>query len=281
LYIVDGFNYRVRKGNTSGIISTFAGTGSITSLGTGDGYAATAATFDFLVGVVADDTGNIYISDEGAGKIRKVNTTGVISTFAGNGSITYVGDGMAATSAQMAPEWMVFDSSGNLVVSDRSNERIYKIDRGGIFHCIAGIGGTGTFGGDGGPATAASLDPGGVCFDPCWNLYVPDIDNNRVRKIDYNPTCNLSSLALSPFPSRNLEMSIYPNPVYDELTITCNTNIREVTISNMLGQMVHSQEYAVEKAVVDVSHLSVGVYLLRVVDCEGRVVVQKFVKSGP
>ncbi len=92
LYIVDAFNHRVRKVNTSGIITTFAGNGSITPLGTGDGGPATSATFALIAGVAADYNGNIYVADYNAGKVRKIDTLSIITTFAGSGVPTNAGD---------------------------------------------------------------------------------------------------------------------------------------------------------------------------------------------
>jgi hypothetical protein len=195
LYIADQVNIRVRKVSTAGIISTFAGNGGFSATGTGDGGAATTATFNFISGLVADDTGNIYIADFNAGKVRKVNTSGIISTFAGNGTATYIGDNIPATSAQFSPLRLGINDSGNIVIGDKYNRRVYRVDHSGILHTIAGNGATG-YSGDGGPATAASIDfPGGIVFDACGNLYIPEVNDNRIRKVTFPGTAPVVTLS--------------------------------------------------------------------------------------
>ena len=200
LYIADAFNYRVRKINSSGIISTFAGSGIFSATGTGDGGPATAATFNLVMGLAADDTGNIYIADYNSGKVRKVNTIGIITTIAGNGTPTYIGDGIPATNAQIAPLKLGFDHAENLFIADEYNLRVYKVDLVGILYNIAGDGASG-YSGDGGPATTASIYyPAGIAFDQCGNLYIPDVNNKRVRKVIFDST-GVPTISISPNPN--------------------------------------------------------------------------------
>ncbi len=187
---------------------------------------------------------------------------------------------MAATTAQMAPEWLVFDCSANLIITDRYNERAYAITTSGIFHCIAGIGGSGSFGGDGGPATAASLDPGGASFDPCWNLYIPDIDNVRIRKITYHSPCYLDSIALNT--NQNLlssEIAIYPNPANSLLTIESTTKLKQIIITNVVGQTVYSQACSLTKVEVNIASQPQGVYIVSVSDEAGKTTIEKVIKQ--
>jgi len=197
LFICDRGNTRVRKLNTSGIITTVAG-GTFSGTGSGDGGPATAAGFNFITGVAVDDTGNIFIADYNTGRIRKVNTYGVINTIAGNGLTTYIGDGMSATASQFSPMRLTFNTAGNLIIADKINRRVYEIDNAGILHCIAGNGGTG-FSGDGGAATAATLDfPAGVTYDPCGNLYISEsAPNKRIRKVTYPPILTTPTISIS------------------------------------------------------------------------------------
>ncbi len=198
LYISDNFNKRIRKVNTLGIISTFAGNGGFSALGTGDGGPDTAATFNNLSGIVADDTGNIYIADMNAGKVRKVDTEGIITTIAGNGTLTYSIDGILAIDASISPVELAINDSNELIIADKYNRRIYKIDHAGILHWIAGNGATG-YNGDGIPATSASLDfPSGVSVDPCGNLYITEANNKRVRKVIFDTIPPAFTVALSP-----------------------------------------------------------------------------------
>ncbi len=189
LYVADLGNHRLRKISTAGIISTFAGPGASAI---GDGGAATDALINAPQGVTSDYIGNIYIADASTCRIRKVDTLGIISTIAGNGSYIYAGDGIPATSANINPIKITFDYFRNLIIADSYNKRVFKVDTSGILYCIGGNGSTG-FSGDGGGATAASIDyPGGVSFDFCNNLYVTDINNRRIRKITYPSTPSLS-----------------------------------------------------------------------------------------
>jgi hypothetical protein len=195
IYIADMFNHRVRKINHLGVISTIAGTG-IASY-SGDGGPATSAELSYPTGLALDDTGNVYIADPSSFvcRIRKVDTNGIITTIAGNGSGTYVGDGIPATSAAIAPVTVALDKQNNIYMSDRFNHRVYKVDKStGILYCIAGNG-TGSDAGDGGAATAAGLyTPTGVSIDDCGNVYIATIGDisipisgRRIRKVTFNP----------------------------------------------------------------------------------------------
>ena len=182
LYIADRNNHRIRKVDTSGNISTVAGTG--TSGFGGDGGAATAAQLSRPRGVAVDGSGNLYIADDFNYRIRKVDTSGNISTVAGTGTFGFGGDGGAATAATLnAPGGVAVDGSGNLYIADTFNDRIRKVDA--TTGNISTIAGTGKFSGDGGAATAATFNsPGGVAVDGSGNLYIADIYNQRIRKVD-------------------------------------------------------------------------------------------------
>lgn len=184
VYISDGGNNRVRKINTSGIITTFAGTG----VGgySGDGGAATLAQLNGPVGVVVDATGSVYIADPTNNRIRKVNTSGLISTFAGTGGLGYTGDGGASTLAKLNyPTGVAVDMAGNVYINDQGNSCIRKVDTGGIISTIAGTG-IGGYSGDGGNATLAMLwTPTGIAADGVGNVYIADgVNNQRIRKVN-------------------------------------------------------------------------------------------------
>jgi hypothetical protein len=143
------------------IITTVAGNG-IDSF-SGDGGAATSASLNYPHGVAVDAEGNIYIADINNHRIRKVNTSGVISTVAGNGTQGYSGDGGAATSAELyLPAGVAVDAEGNIYIADEDNQVIRKVNTSGVISTIAGnwyvaSENYGKYGGDGGPATSASL----------------------------------------------------------------------------------------------------------------------------
>ncbi len=189
LYIADVNNARIRKVSASGIITTFAGTGTVGY--SGDGGAATAANLRSPAGVAIDRSGNLYISDATDYRIRKVSTSGVITTFAGNGSTGFSGDGSAATAAKFSsPYGIAFDTSGNLFVADKGNNRIRKITSAGVISTVAGSGGSG-YSGDGAAATAALIKaPINVATDRYGNVYIADQGNNRIRIISASGIIN-------------------------------------------------------------------------------------------
>ncbi len=183
LYIADWIGNRVRKVNTAGVITTIAGTGAATY--SGDGGPATAAEIQRPQKVILDAIGNIYILDTYNSRVRKINTAGIITTIAGNGSAFTSGDGGQATAAGIfQPTGLAFDASGNMFIAEYLGNRIRKVNTLGIISTIAGNG-TAAYSGDGGPATAAELNkPISLIFDTSWNLYVTDYQNNRIRKIN-------------------------------------------------------------------------------------------------
>ena len=189
LLVADGRNHRIRKVSTTGTITTVAGNGTA-GFG-GDGGSATAAALKAPEAVVADAVGNLYIADTENHRVRKVNASGTISTFAGTGVIGYSGDGGPATSARIwFPRDVGLDAAGNLYIADGTNYVIRKISPGGTITTVAGNGSFG-FSGDGGPATGASMGLAhGVAVSSSGTLYIPEVDHDRVRKVDTSGTIN-------------------------------------------------------------------------------------------
>ena len=183
LYIADGGNERIRKVDSTGTITTVAGSGG-DGFG-GDGGPAVEAELRNPWGVAVDGAGNLYITDRGNDRIRKVDSTGTITTIAGTGERGFSGDGGPAVQAQLSePLGVAVDGAGNLYFADAGNSRIRKVDSTGTITTIAGSGGGG-FSGDGGPAVQAQLNlPLGVAVDAAGSVYIADLWNNRVRKVD-------------------------------------------------------------------------------------------------
>ena len=174
-----GMDFRLRK-ITNGIITTIAGTG----VGgfSGDGGPATLARISGGFGVAVDRANNIYFSDPGNSRIRKI-ANGVITTVAGTGVAGSGGDNGPAVGAQLDfPSGLAIDSSGAVYVADSFQHRIRRVSN-GVITTVAGNGTQG-FSGDGGPATSAQLNgPLGVSVDAAGNLYIADTENSRIRKV--------------------------------------------------------------------------------------------------
>ena len=210
LYIADAQNNVIRMVNSSGIITTIAGSGFEAGTGSGgysgDGGPATAAHLWGPSGVAIDKNGYIYIADHDNNRVRKIDTAAGhhISTVAGNGSIGFSGDGAAATLAQLSfPSRVTVDTFGNLFIADTGNNCIRRVDNAsGNITTVAGIGAVAGYSGDGGPAISATLNhPVDVAVDVYGNLFIVDMYNEVIRKVDL--TGNISTISGNGFPGFN------------------------------------------------------------------------------
>ena len=185
LYIADSGNNRIRRVDPSGTIITIAGTGQSVLSYSGDGGPAVEAKIASPSGLAVDSSGNLYIADTYNHRIRRVDPSGIIITIAGVGASSYSGDGGPAITARLyRPGDVAVDSSGNLYIADTYNHRIRRVDPSGTISTIAGTGERG-FGGDGGPAVEARLNyPSGVAVDDSGNLYIADVGNHRIRRVN-------------------------------------------------------------------------------------------------
>ena len=187
IYIVDTFNYRIRKVDAqTQIITTVAGDGDAKFRG--DGGLAIDASIMKSYDVAVDKEGNIFIADTHSHCIRKVDaTTRIIDTVVGQGTKAgFSGDGGLATEALLnTPTGVYVDASGNIFVTDTKNDLVRKVDA--ITQIINTVAGNGTpgFSGDGGPATQAQLNyPEGVWVDSAGNMFIVDTNNCRIRMVD-------------------------------------------------------------------------------------------------
>ncbi|MBX2905456.1 MAG: T9SS type A sorting domain-containing protein [Taibaiella sp.] len=186
VYFADGGNNRVRKISTSGIVTTYAGTGVASY--NGDGIPATSANLNGPTSVCTDDTGNVYIVDRLNNRIRKVDTFGLITTIVGNGTVGFSPDGGKADTASVKEIWFArVDRGGFLFFCD--NYRLRKINAMGQLVTIAGNGTEGDAG-DGGPAIAAELKISAIALDTSGNAYIACGSSNKVRRVSKDGIIN-------------------------------------------------------------------------------------------
>lgn len=180
IFVTDG--NRIRKINSNGVVSTFAGSGDF---GYFDGTGA-MAQFKSPKGVAVDAIGNVYVADKNNNRIRRINSSGTVSTLAGSWSRNNsVGGGYSdgtGTEAQFYyPEGVAVDGAGNVYVADASNNRIRKITPSGVVTTLAGNNDKGSA--DGAGSAALFNYPSGVTVDGAGNVYVADAGNNCIRRI--------------------------------------------------------------------------------------------------
>lgn len=163
----------------------------------GDGGLPTNAAFQEPFFIAQDTAGNLYVSDFSACRVRTIAADySAISTYAGTGICGYTGDKHLAKDATLGlPTGLAFDNSGNLYIADGTNNVIRKVNKKGVITTFAGTGAAG-YSGDNGPAKDATfLQPFGLVFDGAGNLYITDIGNHVVRKIDTSPNHIITTYA--------------------------------------------------------------------------------------
>lgn len=176
VYLADRDNNCIRKVTAAGVVTTLAGNGSADYV---DG-AGTAARFKMPYGVAVDSQGNVFVGDYGNNRIRKITAAGLVTTFAGSGSVGYL-DANGTSAMFNRPLGMTVDSFDNVYVGDYDGQRIRKITPNGDVTTIAGSGGTGYSEGQG--TNAVFHGPVIAAPDRQGNLYVMDYSNYAVRKI--------------------------------------------------------------------------------------------------
>lgn len=175
IYVADQFNHCIRKITPAGVVTTLAGSTAGAADGTG-----TAAQFQRPVGVVVDKTGNVFVADLFNHRIRKITSDGVVSTIAG--STAGFADGNGTAAKFLYPAGLALDQDGNLLVADSENHRIRKITPEGEVTTFAGVGTQGA--NDGLTATSQFYLPREIDIDAAGNIYVVEVGNHRIRKID-------------------------------------------------------------------------------------------------
>ncbi len=249
LYIADRWNNSIRRvDGATGIITTVAGTGEhsgdLAFNPSGDGGPATQARLAWPKGVFVDLDGHLYIADEF--NIRRVDgATGIITTVAGV-KFDFSGDGGPAAQAGLAsPHGVFVDGSGHLYIADTYNHRIRRVDGAtGIITTVAGTGegdfDSGSFSGDGGPASQAGLaTPHGVFVDGSGTLYIVDTGNDRIRKVIFTTTAVAEPMNPDQAATAFTLAQNYPNPFNPHTRIgyhIAQAGPVSLTIYNLLGQ---------------------------------------------
>jgi sugar lactone lactonase YvrE len=190
VFVADTYNHRIRMITSSGVFSTFAGSGpSHPSSGASTDGSGTNARFNFPNGITFDmSSGNLYVADTDNHRIRQITAAGNVTTLAGS-SIGF-SDGTGTNAKFTYPTSVTVDSSGNLYVADQHNHRIRKISA-GVVSTLAGSGTGGYFDGTG---TNAQFEyPVGIAVDSSGNIIVSETNNHRIRKI--SPSGVVTTLA--------------------------------------------------------------------------------------
>ncbi len=186
IYITDYSNQSIRVVNhTTGVVNSIAGNGAFGF--SNDGASSNGAQLADPHDVVIDPAGNIYIADTLNSRVRVINTSGTINTFAGTGQRGFSGDNGPATGAQLSmPAGLALDKNGNLYIADYGNGTVRRVDKNGTITTVAGVGFVefGAAPGDGGPATQAYLEmPYSVAADAAGNIFIGDIGTSSIRKV--------------------------------------------------------------------------------------------------
>ena len=263
MYISD-YNHRIRKVDTSGIITTIAGIGVAGY--TGDNNLATNAEIIGPYGIVVDAIGNIYFADYNANVVRKIDTSGIITTFAGEGTGSSIGDNGPADSAKLnGPTGLAIDNN-NIYIADTYHSRVRKVNA--VTSIITTVAGNGTagFSGDNGLATLAELyGPNGVCFDSSGNMYIADFNNNRIRYVT-------SALNIMQIYNSIESLNIYPNPSQGFFTVNVTSNIDEqiqLTITNITGQKIKEITVFTNTPSIITLNEPNGIYFLSAISSQG------------
>lgn len=179
LYVTDAGNYTIRKVTSGGVVTTLAG--SAGQFGSANGTNG-AARFDYPAGVALDNLGNIYVADLDNSTIRKITSSGVVTTLAGTAGTAGSADGTNGSAQFYYPSSVTVDSAGNVYVADTYNSTIRKVNNSGVVSTFAGSAGM-VGNADGTNSTARFYYPSGLTADSAGNLYVADTDNSIIRKI--------------------------------------------------------------------------------------------------
>lgn len=244
LYIADSGNNCIRKIDTDGFVSTFAGTGEV---GNKDGDRLTA-TFNSPTGICTDYNGNFYVADFLNHAIRKIDNEGTVTSLAGSGRAGFA-DGFADQAQFNFPRGIAIDGYGNLFVGDSWNHRIRKITPDGNVTTYAG--GGSDIGPDSkgscvdGPADKARFfTPCGVVCDLYGNVYVADALNHRIRKIDnYGGVSTLAGTSEPGWNNGGFNDGDYKSAMLNTPTELCTSFEEEIYFSDTFGNRIRKVSF--------------------------------------
>ena len=261
IYVTDGSNHRIRKITADGIVTTLAGS----TQGYTDG-SGTSAQFCGPEGIAITIDGTIYIADTCNHRVRKITTSGMVSTVAGSDSGFVNGIGIEAKFSW--PRGVALDTAGNIYIGDTSNCRIRKITATGTVTTLAGS----TCGYIDGIGSAAQFDsPSGVAVDAVGTIIVGDCWNNRIRKIT-------TALGTANYELES-QISLFPNPATSIITIELkDITFVKATIFDINGRALKTENNIDNRNEINISSLAKGVYLIQIASDSGTV-FKKIVKQ--
>lgn len=312
LYVSDLVNSKIRKITPAGVVSTFAGT----SVGTADGHVS-VAQFSGTAGIAFDSQGNLFVADNN--KIRKIDTSGMVSTLAGSDIAGYA-DGPGTLAKFNNPLGIAVDSNNIIYVADNVNNKVRMVTPDGIVSTLAGS----TIGYEDGTGNLAKFYyPCGVAIDVNNNVYVADTLNNKIRIIDtvgnvttlagstlgyadgsvteakfhypqgllVNPNGNIYVADTNNYKIRKIiqtlnlnehnfsnELVLYPNPASEILNIEFPeifTTKSLIKITDIMGKVIYSNIIESTHTGIDVSNYCKGIYFVSITDGR-KTVAQKF-----
>lgn len=274
-YFTDNYNMMVRKVSVStGVISAVAGGGGTTT----DGGPATTAALDNPYGLLFDASGNLYLSEAGnfSNRVRIINSSGIISTYAGNGTLGPTTFGVVVTSTPVqAPRGLAKDANGNIYIVSHCD--IMKVNA--TTNIVTKIAGNDvcSWTGDGGAATAAGLNaPNHIAFNSAGDLFVDDDGNMRIRKVNLSILVKVENVS-----GTDEHMTISPNPCKGSFKLglpeSAGDQVR-VVITNALGQKIKEFEMTNNKQVTVDLNVPSGIYFVNTVSgsemYSGKIIVE-------
>lgn len=282
LFISDSWNHRIRKIDTLGIVSTYAGGGTSIGVFSPGAYLNgndTNARFNTPHGIAIDEYGNIYVADQYNHRIRKIDTARVVTTIAGNGTtgpnLGAFMDGDSSTARLNTPTEIFISSTGDIYIGDTFNNRIRKLN----MHTkdVTTFAGTDSAGFINGLDTLAKFNfPRGLVIDTSgFNMYVADYNNHAIRLIATTNNVAVPEIVLAD------KIIIYPNPTTGIFTVKdLQSTLHRIEVFDIVGNKIKEVKAGgSDSFCIDISACAKGMYLLKITDAEKKSLVTKVVKE--